>query len=266
MKFNFCVIFSLLFIIPYTGQCQSNTPTFTSEDYLVSNMVVSPLLPGGEPLKNNAIYRVSLVTLGTGTHTGSAFIVWKDNVSGNWKIRNIALSGTTSNHPLLETDNNNTVIVKTNHSNQYNVRSFVESFPVGVPSAVPSLLGTSYQWQRDMTKLIYMDGNVGIGTTTPDAKLAVNGTIRAKEVNVTTSNWPDYVLTSTYKLRPLDSLFVDIKTNGHLSGIPTAAEVKANGQNLGEMNKKLLKKVEELTLYILQMNQEISQLKAKINK
>lgn len=196
-KYQATVFLSLLLATPLFSRCQSNSPTFSSEDYLVSSTVSKLLTPDGQPLKTNTIYQVGLVTLGTGTHTGSSFIAWKDNITGNWKVRNVSLSGTTSNNPLLEIDSNNTVVVRTNHPSKYTVRSFVESFPVGVPTAIPSLMGSSFQWQREITNLVYMDGNVGIGTNTPNVKLAVNGTINTKEVNVTTTNWPDYVFKAT---------------------------------------------------------------------
>lgn len=107
-------------------------------------------------------------------------------------------------------------------------------------------------------------GNVGIGTDAPDAKLAVNGLIHTKEVKVDLIGWPDYVFTNEYKLPTLKEVEKQINEKGHLANIPSAAEVENNGVLLGEINKKLLEKVEELTLYIIQMNKEIELLKEKI--
>jgi hypothetical protein len=100
------------------------------------------------------------------------------------------------------------------------------------------------------------NGNVGIGTATPNAKLAVNGNIRAKEIKVETANWPDYVFAKDYELPSLTDTENHIKEKGHLPGIPSAEEVKANGIELGEMNAKLLKKIEELTLYLIEMKKD----------
>jgi hypothetical protein len=107
-------------------------------------------------------------------------------------------------------------------------------------------------------------GNVGIGTETPDTKLAVNGTIHAKEVVVDLLGWPDYVFDEDYNLMSLQELEDSINANKHLPNIPSAADVESNGVGLGEMNKKLMEKVEELTLYIIQMNKELQEVKSQL--
>lgn len=107
-------------------------------------------------------------------------------------------------------------------------------------------------------------GKVGIGTTTPAEALSVNGNIVAKEVKVIGGDWPDYVFEKDYPLLPLNELGRQINDLGHLPEMPSASEVKASGQSLGEMNKMLLKKVEELTLYLLQQQKEIKAMHAQI--
>lgn len=97
------------------------------------------------------------------------------------------------------------------------------------------------------------NGNVGIGTTAPTEKLAVNGNIRAKEIKVENSNWPDYVFTNTYQLPTLEETEQQILKLGHLPGIPSAAEVKEKGINLGDLNAKLLQKLEEVTLHLIEL-------------
>jgi hypothetical protein len=99
-------------------------------------------------------------------------------------------------------------------------------------------------------------GNVGIGTTTPDSKLAVNGTIHSKEVKVDMLGWPDYVFKKEYNLPTLEEVEKHINEKGHLENIPSEEEVLKNGINLGEMNAKLLQKIEELTLYMIEMKKE----------
>ena len=108
-------------------------------------------------------------------------------------------------------------------------------------------------------------GNLSIGT--PDAKgykLAVNGKIRAHEIKIETANWPDYVFAKDYKLLSLMETERHIQEKGHLPGIPSADEAKANGVDLGDMNAKLLQKIEELTLYLIEQGKEIKELKKEV--
>jgi hypothetical protein len=110
-------------------------------------------------------------------------------------------------------------------------------------------------------------GNVGIGAVdTKGYKLAVNGKIRAHEIKVETANWPDYVFAEDYQLPTLVETEKHIKANGHLAGIPSAAEVKLNGIDLGEMNAKLLKKIEELTLYLIEKDKNEKRQQYQINE
>ncbi len=103
-----------------------------------------------------------------------------------------------------------------------------------------------------------------IGTTNidPTFKLAVNGHIRAKEIKVETG-WSDFVFEETYDLPSLEQVEAQIKEKGHLKDIPSAAEVAENGIYLGEMDAKLLQKIEELTLYIIEQNKRLDQLEDK---
>lgn len=103
---------------------------------------------------------------------------------------------------------------------------------------------------------LLVDGYVGIGTTTPDQALTVNGTVHSKAVVVDNSIFPDYVFNKTYALRPLSAVKTYIDINHHLPEMPSAAEVAKNGQNLGEINALLLKKVEELTLYMIEQDKK----------
>ncbi|MEM6816998.1 MAG: hypothetical protein AAF600_21840 [Bacteroidota bacterium] len=107
------------------------------------------------------------------------------------------------------------------------------------------------------------DGNVGIGVDNPDSKLVVNGKIRSEEVKVEIINGPDYVFESGYKLRTLKETKEYIVENKHLPELPTAKEMEANGVDLGDMNMRLLKKIEELTLYQIELLERIEKLESK---
>jgi len=104
--------------------------------------------------------------------------------------------------------------------------------------------------------IIRSTGNVGIGTQAPGSyKLAVSGTIRAKEIKVE-ADWADFVFEDDYQLRDLAELEIFIQENGHLPEIPSEKEVEKEGISLGEINSKLLQKIEELTLYAIQLKNE----------
>ena len=109
------------------------------------------------------------------------------------------------------------------------------------------------------------NGSVGIGTSnTYTYKLAVNGSAIATSMTVKLlSDWPDYVFNKNYQLSSLDAVKTYIDQNHHLPDMPSAGEVEKNGLNLGEINKQLTKKVEELTLYLIELKKEVEQLKNK---
>ncbi|SHN37603.1 hypothetical protein [Mucilaginibacter sp. OK098] len=112
------------------------------------------------------------------------------------------------------------------------------------------------------------DGNVGIATTdTKGYTFAVNGTAIATSMTVKAyANWPDFVFKPTYKLPTLTEVKTYIDQNHHLPDVPSAAEVEKNGLNLGEMNKVLVKKVEELTLYLIEKDKQLSEQQDQINQ
>lgn len=112
----------------------------------------------------------------------------------------------------------------------------------------------------------YMGGNVGIGTATPQAKLAVNGDVFAKKVKVTQTGWPDYVFDSSYQLPGLTEVASFIKKYKHLPGITSAAEVEREGLDLGNNQAGLLKKIEELTLYAIEQDKQLQQQQAEIRE
>jgi len=109
--------------------------------------------------------------------------------------------------------------------------------------------------------LVHHTGNVGIGYNSPSYKLAVNGTIKAKEILVDTSGWSDFVFDPTYELPSLTATDEFIKRNRHLPGIPSEAEVKEKGVSVGDMTSRLLARIEELTLHMIRLNRETTHLR-----
>lgn len=119
-------------------------------------------------------------------------------------------------------------------------------------------------------------GEVGIGTTTPTAKLdvvgsikasgslsvssaSINGTLTANRVTVNVGSFPDYVFEDDYKLQPLSEVEKFIKENKHLPKVPSAKEVEQNGMNVGELNVLMMEKIEELTLHLIEQQKRLEQ-------
>jgi Phage T4 tail fibre len=137
----------------------------------------------------------------------------------------------------------------------------VTSFGTGA-----NAIASSYFKVRDVNAgnnipfVIRGDGNVGIGTTAPDAKLTVNGTIHTKEVRIDLAGAfavPDYVFAKEYQLKTLNEVDKYVKANNHLPEIPSAKEMTQNGMLVSEMNLSLLKKIEELTLYAIEQQKKL---------
>jgi hypothetical protein len=112
---------------------------------------------------------------------------------------------------------------------------------------------------------MFISGKIGIGTTALGShELAVEGSIGAREIKVEASGWPDFVFEKDYKLRTLEDVESYIDENRHLPEIRSETEVLENGINLGELNAKLLQKIEELTLYLIEQNKKIKEQIEKI--
>jgi len=134
----------------------------------------------------------------------------------------------------------------------------------GLTNYLTGYIGVKIFTQGQPRMVINTVGYVGIGTTNPTYPLSVNGTIRSKKVIVDTG-WSDFVFEDDYSLMPLHKLEHFISKNKHLPEIPTAKEVEESGVSLGDMDAKLLQKIEELTLYTIQQQKMIEEL-VKQNK
>jgi hypothetical protein len=119
------------------------------------------------------------------------------------------------------------------------------------------------------TTKIINNGTVSIGTATVrlGCALTVNGKIAANEFEIVDDvNVPDYVFGKNYQLRPLSDLENYIRANNHLPEVPSAKEIESNGYKVAEMDNLLLKKIEELTLYTLELNKQLNATKAELEK
>ena len=178
-----------------------------------------------------------------GVATGSP--AYKLDVNGTGRfIGNVDLYGG-SNY-------GNVRIYKSGDSNHLHINAPSGVIPHSTTSSNNASLGTSgYRWNG-----LYVANTVNVeGSGFFTSNLIVQGNIESKKVKVTATpgSVPDYVFSKNYKLKSLTELEEYIKTNAHLPNIPDAATIETNGQNLGEMQLKLLEKIEELTLYIIDL-------------
>jgi hypothetical protein len=128
--------------------------------------------------------------------------------------------------------------------------------------------------QNGTTKvLVTNSGQLGIGTTTPTQNLHVvgnaliTGSLQADgglKVKTWSIEAPDYVFSADNKLRTLSEVETFVKQNHHLPEVPSAGDLKKDGMDIAEMNLRLLKKVEELTLYAIEQDKRIRDLSAKL--
>ncbi len=186
----------------------------------------------------------------------SRFRIRATNVAGvqtepmyvNIKIRSINFNTTWL--PLSATGNDLTVTKFLPMTNNW-------SLYVGNPFSINSAA---------LAFMVTETGNVGIGTKTPDAKLTVAGDITAKKIKVTNSvaPWPDYVFETDYKLPSIPEVEKFVAENKHLPGVPSGKTIEAEGHDLGEMNKRLLQKIEEQMLYIIEMDKRMKELEKEL--
>lgn len=164
--------------------------------------------------------------------------------------------------------NGNVGIGATNPSEKLEVAGNIKATKfIGDGSGLTGITGTS-QWSTTGTTINYSNGNVLIGKTaqTNSAyKLDVAGKIRADEIIVNTTG-ADFVFEPNYNLRTLAEVEAFIKANKHLPEIAPAANMQTNGANMGELQTKLLQKIEELTLYMIELKKENELMKKEIKE
>ena len=117
------------------------------------------------------------------------------------------------------------------------------------------------------SRFTFKNGSVAIGNAgTGNHKLAVDGSIGAREIIIEAGAWSDFVFNKDYKLKDLEEVESFIEKNKHLPDIPSEKEVLENGFSLGEMDAKLLQKIEELTLYMIEQNKKTEKLIEKVDQ
>jgi hypothetical protein len=166
------------------------------------------------------------------------------------------------------------VIARANSSEYSGETRALEAIATGTTGAgariavYGSASGGSTNWAGYFVGNEYISGDLRVGTQTGATgyRVSVNGKIMATEVRVQAfANWPDYVFGDSHERLSIEELEQFVKTEKHLPGVPSAAQIEAQqGFDLGEMQKIALEKIEELTLYLIEQNKLIKQQQAEI--
>lgn len=252
-------------------------------EYYHNPVIPGMLLPPPEYKTAFFIKWDGKVGIGTASPQQKFHLLGNGLVSDNFYVGNRLGIGTSSpQNPLhvkggaiqIETDYGKTHIGALNANwSHFNTTlpKFYFNKPIYINGGVSSYYGLPLVLQTGGTSQMHIktNGQVKIGNTAiasgthADYKLSVDGKIVSKKVVVTLSNWADEVFDEKYQLRPLAEVEKYINTKKHLPEIPTEQEVITEGVDVGEMNRLLLKKVEELTLYILQLEERIKKIESK---
>lgn len=205
---------------------------------------------------------------------------WTDQAQGSYLTVNTTQNGTATSTERLRVDHNGNVGIGTTNPD---MKLSVSGGGIGLDADQPLRGGGTWLISGNASQVTLGSSNpanlridagapsrvfiqastgfVGIGTTSPSELLSVNGNIRAKKVIVTQQGWADFVFADGYDLPTLAELEKSIKENRHLPDVPSEKEVLENGLDLGDMQAKLLRKIEELTLYVIEQHKAIEQLK-----
>lgn len=244
----------------------------------VSGQYINLVRSGIIPWSIGTVYNSSTFAIGKGMVSDAAFTAPFFNIDMNGNVG----IGTTTPASKLEVAGDITipggsrigtyfsdVLTYENQTlGHYSLGWFNDSWNTGGASLWMSGFGGMKFFTGGSPRLsIDVSGNVGIGTTNPQNMLDVKGTIRAVEVKVESiDKFADFVFDPGYQLPTLNQVSSFIQVNKHLPDIPTATEVKENGMNLADMQVKLLQKIEELTLYMIDQQKTINQQSIQINQ
>ncbi|MDN5202637.1 tail fiber protein [Fulvivirgaceae bacterium BMA10] len=194
--------------------------------------------------------------VGIGTNNPQSKLHVQGTTSDSQIMAQFDKIGSGAQNPSIQLASNGTVGLKIGHENYFKSIYFNNSYG--------SADKMSFKLRSQTKMTILNNGNVGIGSTNPDSKLTVNGKIKSEEVHVIVDVPADYVFDESYNLKDLKEVERYIKSHKHLPDIPSANELKEKGWKVGEMSNLLLQKVEELTLYMIELKKENEDLRKKI--
>ena len=211
--------------------------------------------------------KIKIEVFGDGFHSDRlATITYSIATREGYCINKEVRNGSYAHHSLVmyANDDKIDIIIKSSGWADFNVKAWIldgnnqEQQVKCFFIAPPSKIDVTSDFKETLFLSSSSEGNIGIGVLNPQNKLDVVGTIRATEVKVETG-WADFVFDKDYKLPTLQEVENHINEHKHLPDIPSEAEVKENGVSLGEMQAKLLQKIEELTLYVIKQDKTIKE-------
>jgi hypothetical protein len=263
-------LFAILLLFPFLVKAQYYTTVWSATE--TEYVYVGSLTYSGTDVNNHQKIKIDIFG-GGWTSTGLGATTYYIGNRYGLVVNQTTIGSSNDNIFTLHAYTNSTTnaidfyVVTTNAYAAFGIKSVniqdsdnpVDQYlPITSSTTVPS--GTPVAFTINPVMITDAVGNIGIGTTNPTGyKMAVNGGIHAQQVNVDLSGWSDYVFDKDYHLPTLTETAAYINQNHHLAEIPSAAEITKNGLDLGEMNKLLLKKVEELTLYLIEKDKEIKE-------
>lgn len=209
-------------------------------------------------------YDISIWAKSGAQTTDPAFASWA-GVSGFLDPTLISMDGTWAEYTFTVTATTTTPIIRVYTGTSSSTVG--DSVFIDHVSITPHVPGGGTVWAESGSVASYM-GEVAVGTSTVPSgyKLAVEGKIRAREIRVDQDTWPDYVFDKEYELLTLEEVQKHIEEKGHLPNIPSAQEVEKNGVELGEMDRLLLEKIEQLTLYVLEQQRQLETQKVQLSQ
>ena len=261
--------FIIFFIAPFVVKAQYSTAIVTTNSY-PQYVYVGTL--NFSSSNSGSYQKIKVDIFGGGwTSTGLGATTYYIANRGSLVVNQITMGSSNDNLLTLQayTNSSNTnvdfYVVVGNTFASFGINSIIlegstpiqQYITVTSSSTVPA--GTLLPLTINPVLITDASGNIGIGTSNANGyKFAVKGAIHAQQINLDMTGWADYVFQKEYHLPALNDVKTYINLNHHLPELPSEKEIAQNGLNLGEMNKLLVKKVEELTLYLFQKNKEIT--------
>jgi hypothetical protein len=261
-------LFAILLVFPFIAKAQYYTTILSTA--ATQYVYVGSLIYSSSDLGNYQKLKVDVFGGGwtsTGLGATSYYVGNRDGLI----VNQVTTGSSNDNFFTLQAYANSTTnyidfyVVTTNSYAAFAIRSVSIEYSTSVDQLIPITssttvpTGTPVAFTINPVMLTDTNGNISIATHNSNGyKLSVGGNIHAQQVNVDLSGWSDYVFDKDYHLPTLTETEAYINQNHHLAEIPSAAEITKNGLDLGEMNKMLLKKVEELTLYLIEKDKQVN--------